>query len=394
MINVAILFGGKSPEHEVSVISANQAIEALKGHDRYNIIPIYVSKKGDWYTHEKLSNLKNYKDLSVLLKESHQVDVSLSRKSFFYTTTGFFKKTVEFKIDVAFPVFHGRHGEDGGVQGLFELMDIPYVGSNVLASATTMDKVASKMILRECGINTLPYDWCYSDEWLLKPNVILDEIEAKFTYPLIVKPSDLGSSIGISKANNRDGLEEAIHQASTYSTRILIEPAITNLREINCSVMGTHGAMETSVCEQPVGSDEILSFTDKYKSGGSKSSKGMTSLKRKIPADITPEQEVIIKSMAKATFKAFDSSGLVRIDFMIDLTNGEIYVNEINTIPGSLSFYLWQYSDINFTQLCERLLKIAIKKYSEKERLTFTFDANLLADFTGGKAGGGKMGKA
>ncbi len=392
MINVAILFGGKSPEHEVSVISANQAIQALKGHSQYHVIPIYVSKSGEWYTHEQLMDLTNYKDLKALLKTCHQLDVSFSKKAFSYTTKGFFKKTIDVKIDIAFPVFHGRHGEDGGVQGLFELMDIPYVGSNILASATTMDKIATKMVLKESAIETLPFTWCYSDEWLLSPTSILDRIEAEFTYPLIVKPSDLGSSIGIKKADNRDELEEAIHNASTYSTRILIEPAVRQIREINCSVMGTHSDMDTSVCEQPLGSDEILSFTDKYKSGGGKS-KGMTSLKRKIPADITPEQEAIIKQMAKATFRAFDSSGLVRIDFILDLSNGNIYVNEINTIPGSLSFYLWQHSDINFTQLCERLLKIAIKKYSEKQRLTFTFDGNLLAEYTGGKAGS-KSGKA
>lgn len=387
MINVAILFGGKSPEHEVSVISANQAIEALKNHAQYNIIPIYVSKEGNWYTADKLTDLKSYKNLKQLQKECQQVDVSFSKKAFTYTTTGFFKKTVDIKIDLAFPVFHGRHGEDGCVQGLFELMDIPYVGSNVLASATTMDKVASKMVLKDSGINTLPYFWCYSDEWLLQSSEILDKIETQFPYPLIVKPSDLGSSIGIGKANNRDELEEAIHDAATYSTRILVEPAISKLKEINCSVMGTNAKMETSVCEQPLGSDQILSFTDKYKSSGGKS-KGMTSLKRKIPADISLEQEHLIKSMAKATFKAFDSAGLVRIDFMINLESDEVFVNEINTIPGSLSFYLWQHSDIDFTQLCERLLKIAIKKHSEKQRLTFTFDGNLLSEYSNGKAGG------
>lgn len=392
MINVAILFGGKSPEHEVSVISANQAIEALKDHAQYKVIPIYVSKEGNWYTSDKLTDLKSYKDLNKLKKECQQVDVSFSKKAFTYTTTGFFKKTVDIKIDVAFPVFHGRHGEDGCVQGLFELMDIPYVGSNVLASATTMDKIASKMVLHDSKINTLPYFWCYSDEWLLESTAILDKIDSQFTYPLIVKPSDLGSSIGIKKADNRDELEEAIHDAATYSTRILIEPAITNLKEINCSVMGTNAQMETSVCEQPLGSDEILSFTDKYKSSGGKS-KGMSSLKRKIPADISPEQEATIKAMAKATFKSFDSAGLVRIDFMINLDTDEVYVNEINTIPGSLSFYLWQHSDINFTQLCERLLKIAVKKYSEKQRLTFTFEGNLLAEYSNGKAGSKTGGK-
>ncbi len=386
MINVAILFGGKSPEHEVSVISANQAIQALKNHAQYKVIPIYVSKEGNWYTSEKLTDLANYKNLKQLQKECQRVDVSFSKKAFTYTTTGFFKKTIDIKIDIAFPVFHGRHGEDGCVQGLFELMDIPYVGSNVLASSTTMDKVASKMVLNDSNINTLPYYWCYSDEWLLESERILDEIESKFSYPLIVKPSDLGSSIGIKKADDRNELEDAIHEAATYSTRILIESAITNLKEINCSVMGSHGEMETSVCEQPLGSDEILSFTDKYKSSSGKS-KGMSSLKRKIPADISKAQEDLIKSMAKATFKAFDSAGLVRIDFMINLDSDEVYVNEINTIPGSLSFYLWQHSDINFTQLCERLLKIAIKKYSEKERLTFTFDGNLLSEYSNGKAG-------
>lgn len=395
MINVAILFGGKSPEHEVSVISANQAIQALKNHTQYNVIPVYVSKEGNWYTSDKLTDLTNYKNLKQLQKESQRIDVSFSKKGFTYTTTGFFKKTVDIKIDIAFPVFHGRHGEDGCVQGLFELMDIPYVGSNVLASATTMDKVASKMVLNDSNIKTLPYFWCYSDEWLLESNEILDRIETQFTYPLIVKPSDLGSSIGITKVDNRDELEDAIHNAATYSTRILVEPAITKLKEINCSVMGTNSDMETSVCEQPLGADKILTFTDKYKSsgggkskGGSKGiSEGMSSLKRKIPADISEAQENLIKSMGKATFKAFDSAGLVRIDFMIDLENDEVYVNEINTIPGSLSFYLWQHSDINFTQLCERLLKIAVKKYSEKQRLTFTFDGNLLSEYSNGKAG-------
>ena len=398
MINVAILFGGKSPEHEVSVISANQAIQALKNHKRYKVIPIYVSKEGNWYTSEKLIDLTNYKNLKELQKACQQVDVSFSKKAFTYTTKGFFKKTVDIKIDIAFPVFHGRHGEDGCVQGLFELMDIPYVGSNVLASATTMDKVASKMVLNDSNINTLPYFWCYSEKWLLQSNEILDKLETQFSYPLIVKPSDLGSSIGITKADNREELEDAIHNAATYSTRILIEPAISNLKEINCSVMGTSNKMEASVCEQPIGSDKILSFADKYKSGeGGKSkgsskgmSEGMSSLKRKIPADISEAQENLIQSMAKATFKAFDSAGLVRIDFMINLDNDEVYVNEINTIPGSLSFYLWQHSDIDFTQLCERLLKIAIKKYSEKERLTFTFDGNLLSEYSNGKAGSKK----
>ena len=392
--NIAVLFGGKSVEHEVSIISGNQALHAIRSNDRYNVIPIYITKKGNWYTGEVLFDLSNYQNSKALLGDCDQLSVSFSDKSFFTYRKSFWgSKKVEYKVDVAFPVFHGTFGEDGSVQGVFELMDIPYTGSNVLASATTMDKVTTKMVLRESNVKVLDYDWLYADEWILERDGILNRIANKFSFPLIVKPSDLGSSIGISKAADLTELEEAIDFAAGYSSRIIVEPAITNLKEINCSVMGNHTDMETSVCEEPLGSDEILSFEDKYKSGGKQ--QGMSGLKRRIPANITPEQEQTIKTMAKQTFRAFDSSGLVRIDFMINQDDDEIYVNEINTIPGSLSFYLWKHSDINFSKLADKLIQIAVKRHSQQSKRTFTFDANLLSEFTGSKGGGGsKLGKA
>lgn len=390
-IKLAVIFGGKSPEHEISVISASQAIHAVDS-DIYDIIPIYITKKGAWYTGAALLDLENYKNTEQLLTKCEKILITVNSDEnalYQYPQKQFFWKDTFLKnIDIALPILHGAHGEDGAIQGLFELMNVPYAGCNVLASAIGMDKLAMKMMYRGLGLPLVPFINFFSSDWISKPQLIIEQSENELGFPVIVKPADLGSSIGISKADNAEELKASIDNAVQFSRKVIIEKAITNLKEINCSVLGDYEKAQPSVCEEPVvQSDKILSYNEKYvsKSG----SKGMATLKRRIPAEISTEMSQEIQQMAVRAFQGTDCSGVARIDFLIDQNNNNIYVNEINTIPGSLSFYLWEATGVNFTELINRLVKLAQKKHREKNNLNFSFDQNIF-NLKGVKLGGKK----
>ena len=236
-----------------------------------------------------------------------------------------------------------------------------------------------KVMLKEAGVNVLP-GFCFSSkDFYRDPSDILDKIELEIGYPVIVKPVNLGSSVGIKVASDRQSLEAALENAALFAGRILTERAITNLREINCSVLGDYMTARASVCEEPLTAGEILSYDDKYK-GGTKGSKGMSSAMRKIPADLTEEERNTIEAMAVKTFRVLGCAGVARIDCMIDKDSGEIFVNEINTIPGSLSFYLWEPSGVSYTELLDELIDIALKRNREKQKLSFSYDTNLLSE--------------
>lgn len=390
-IKLAVIFGGKSPEHEISVISASQAIHAVDS-DIYDIIPIYITKKGAWYTGAALLDLENYKNTEQLLAKCEKILITANSDEnalYQYPQKQFLWKDTFLKnIDIALPILHGAHGEDGAIQGLFELMNVPYAGCNVLASAIGMDKLAMKMMYRGLGLPLVPFINFFSSDWISKPQLIIEQSENELGFPVIVKPADLGSSIGISKADNAEELKASIDNAVQFSRKVIIEKAITNLKEINCSVLGDYEKAQPSVCEEPVvQSDKILSYNEKYvsKSG----SKGMATLKRRIPAEIPTEMSQEIQQMAVRAFQGTDCSGVARIDFLIDQNNNNIYVNEINTIPGSLSFYLWEATGVNFTELINRLVKLAQKKHREKNNLNFSFDQNIF-NLKGVKLGGKK----
>ncbi len=390
-IKLAIIFGGKSPEHEISVISALQTASAADSN-KYEIVPIYISKKGAWYSGAALLNLENYKNTETLLAQCDKVWVTESSDEngiYKYPVKSFFgKETFLTNIDVALPVLHGAHGEDGAIQGLFELMNIPYAGCNVLASAIGMDKIAMKIMYRSLGLPLVDFEHFFSSDWINDSEAILSKSAQNLGFPVIVKPADLGSSIGISKANNATELRESIDNAVQFSRKIIIEKAVVNLKEVNCSVLGDYEAAQPSVCEEPVvQSDKILSYNEKYvnKSG----SKGMASLKRRIPADIPADMTTQIQAMAVRAFRGTDCSGVARIDFLIDMDDNQVYVNEINTIPGSLSFYLWEKTNVSFTALVDKLVKLAQKKHREKNNLNFSFDQNIFS-LKGAKLGGKK----
>ncbi|MFV1883834.1 MAG: D-alanine--D-alanine ligase family protein [Balneola sp.] len=379
--NLVVAFGGVSPEHEVSVLTAMQVMSSLEDSS-YQIIPLYVTKSGLWLTGEKLKDLSQYKDLPKLEQEASpcafvkdDIGRTLLKEQ---GKSGLFSKPLEFPVYAVVCAFHGSEGENGAFQGVCEMFNVPYTGSGVLGSSVGMDKVKAKQL---CEVNGIPVTSSldfYESDWELHQNTILEEAKL-LGFPLVVKPTNLGSSIGVKKVNDPEELIEAVETAFRYDAHLLVEVAVQPLMEINCSVLGTAENCRASVCERPLGNTETLSFEDKYQSGGS-AEKGMASADRIIPADISPELTETIRSMAVHIFKTFDASGVARLDFLVNSDTEEVYFNEINTIPGSFSFYLWDKSDINFTQLMDELISIGINKHQAKNGRIRSYETNLLSE--------------
>lgn len=399
-LKVAVLFGGKSTEHEISIISAIQAIGYLDT-SKYDVIPVYMTKNNDYYVGEDIGKIEEYTHIPQLLGKSTKViwvkdgdKVSLVR----YPQKKFGNNVIT-TVDIAFPIVHGTNVEDGTLQGFLATLGLPVVGCDVLSSAVGMNKYVMKTVLKDNGIPVLDCK-CYTWKDYEDVDGLVARIESSFNYPVIIKPLNLGSSIGIKKASDRESLLEALDLGFEFSRKILVERAIENLKEINCSVLGDYESAEASECEQPVNSDEILSFEDKYiggakgsAKGGAKASaggsKGMASLKRKIPADITSEMRNKIRKMAVDAFICLGCSGVSRIDFMIDMDTNEVYLNEINTIPGSLSFYLWEPLGMKYNTLLDKMIELTLKADRENHKVVYSFETNVLE---GVKLGGGSKG--
>ena len=382
-INLAVLFGGRSVEHEVSVISAVQAMASMN-KEKYNIIPVYMTKKSEFYTSEKMFDINSFKDIPALLSESTEcvfVRSSEGKVQLQRLKTKMFGSNVITDVDIAFPIVHGTNVEDGALQGYLQTLDLPYVGCDVLASAVGMDKFVMKILLKDAGFPVL--DCCrFAAYQAGEMDLMVAEVEKKFGYPVIVKPINLGSSVGISKAKDRDGLVKSIEEAFEFADRILVEPCVVELKEINCAVLGDSESAEASVCEEPVqaSEDDILSYEQKYVGGGkSGGSKGMATLKRKIPAEITPEQDEFVRKTAVDAFRYLGLNGVTRIDFMMDMATEKIYINEINTIPGSLAFYLWEPKGVKYPQLLEKMIDLAMKRHRQSQKISYAFDTNILS---------------
>lgn len=391
-IRVGVFFGGRSVEHEVSVISALQAIDSIN-KEKYSIIPIYIAKSGIWYTGDALLDIDNFKDIDKLLLNATKLMIENdgNERIMVKYPLSKFAKNILGQLDVAFPVIHGTNGEDGTLQGYFESIDLPYVGCDVLSSAVGMDKVFAKTLLKDAGIPVVECVWFYSTEWLKDKESIIAKIEAGIKYPLIIKPVNTGSSVGVKKVINRLELEDAVDLARGFSKKIMAEVMVVNLREINCAVLGDYEKAEASVCEEPISGKDILTYQDKYMSNGSKGSgsKGMSGASRQIPALISEEMTKEIQKLALDSFRTLGCAGVSRIDFLVDRDTDKVYVNELNTIPGSLAFYLWEATGKKYSQLTEDLISLALKKDREKQQLMFTFDSNILAMQGGAKGSKG-----
>lgn len=378
-LSILVAFGGPSPEHEVSVLTGMQVMAAL-AETHHRVTPLYVGKSGRWFTGEAMADLANYKEVKKV--ETRGVECAFmfgeNGKAVLRETAsaGWFRKPATWQVDVVIPAFHGSDGENGAFQGLCETYNLPYTSSGVTASGIGMDKRLAKAVCRAYGFPVVDDVHVREPEWAASQDALLAQAEA-MGYPLFVKPTHLGSSIGVGRASDRAELITAVETAFRYDVSVLIEKAVTPLREINCSVLGSPDSAEASVCEQPVGSGELLSFKDKYQSGDS--TKGMASADRLIPAPIPTELAESIQRTAMGIFKAFGCSGVVRLDFLMNDATGEVFFNEINTQPGSFSFYLWQHSGLSFAQLVQRLLDVALEQHRIRNGRVRSYDTNLLS---------------
>ncbi len=393
-IKLGVFFGGKSVEHEVSIITALQAIENMN-KEKYEIIPIYIAKDNKMYCGEFIGDIKQYTNIENLIKSSSQITLAQkdNKVVLLRINKKFYENEIYDYIDIAFPIVHGTNVEDGTLQGYLKMFNIPYVGCDVISSAVGMDKYVSKILLKENNIPVLDCKCFYKNENLKD---IIKKVEDNMEYPVIVKPINLGSSIGIVVAKNREELEEAIDEAFTYARKSLIEKAIKNLKEINCSVLGDYEECDASECEELDKTSDILSYEDKYISGGKKTGGAKQSMNAgvlRLPADISDELKNKIQDLAKRTFKILGCTGVIRIDFLIDEDTNNIFVNEVNTIPGCLSFHLWRAAGIDYTKLLDKEIELALKRNREENNMVFSFDTNVLEGYANGNLNGGKSAK-
>lgn len=384
MLKVAVIFGGRSVEHEVSIISAVQAMSKMD-KNKYEILPIYVTKDLEFRYGYPLRTIEIYRDMDLLKRNTKEVNLIKKNGKVYIATNLLFRKLIS-EVDVFFPVGHGTTLEDGSLQGMLSLMDLPIVGPKTLSASIGQDKVIQKLLYEKEGIKTPEFTWFYEKEYEDNSKDVITKCE-KLKYPLIIKPASLGSSIGISTASNKNELVKGIEDALTYDSKIVVEKKLENFKEVNISVMGMPFDTKLSPIEEVKGKDKILSFNDKY-IGGSKKSKGMVNASRIIPANISDKEKEKIEKYALQIFNLLGLEGVSRIDFLIS-KEGEVYANEVNTIPGSLSFYLWKEINVSYPEEIDELISLAIKSYKSNKTKVRAFDSNILAGYSGVKGSKG-----
>lgn len=389
-MRIGVIFGGETVEHEISIITAIQAMSAMD-EDKYEIIPIYISKEREWYTGNLLKKMENYQDLDLLKKYATEVVLYNKKGKFYLQSKKGFKRIIN-ELDLAFPIVHGVNVEDGTLQGYLDTIGIPYVGGDIYAGVVGQDKVFMKQIFEVNDIPITKYVWFFDIEYKQNKEMVIDKIK-KLKFPVIIKPAKLGSSIGINRVSKKEDLEEAIEDTMQYDTKIVVEEVIENLREVNCSVLGNYEYQETSEIEEIISSEEFFTYKEKYLGGSKKTGpiKGKGVGNRIIPADISDDLKNEVKELAKQVFKVLNAAGVSRIDFLINKDKEKVYVNEINTIPGSLSYYLWEPVGKTYPTLLDDLITLAIKKHKRKSKLIYSFETNILKDYKGLKGSKGKF---
>ena len=388
---IGVIFGSRSCEREVSIISAVQMMR-YADPEKYDVIPVYIDETGVWYTGDRLKDINSFKpfrpdtagiervfpDLTAgsgaLLKMSRTGGL-LSRE----------KLEIAARIDVFVIVMHGLNGEDGTLQGLFELANIPYTSTGVAGSAIGMDKIMMKQFFQGAELPVLPGVWFTRREYEKDPEYVLRRVSETIGFPVFVKPANLGSSIGVSRADDIEGLKDSMDLAFDYDRRVLVEKGLDHPIELNCSVLGYDDEAEASSIEMPLNSTDFLDFNEKYLASGG--SKGMASLHRVLPAPIENSLKEQIQEMSRKIFRMLDCKGVVRIDYMFDKTSGQLYITEINTIPGSLAFYLWEYDRVSYARLIDRMIEYAEKAHADRNRSNFAFTSDILKNASFGAKG-------
>lgn len=387
---MGVIFGGRSVEHDVSIVTAHQVMAQLQ--DEHDVVPIYVTREGRWLTAPGLNDLDVYKaDRAAEVGEACVLPPG-SGEDGLMIPGGRLRGPRMVPLDVVVPAIHGTYGEDGTLQGTLELAQIPYVGAGVVGSAVGFDKIAMKRAFDAVGLPTVPHVVVDAFRYEADPGRAIDDVEREIGYPAFVKPARAGSSVGIEKATDRASLERALDVARRYDFRILVERSMEGCVEINCSVLGgPRREPRVSVCEQPVAWEEFLTFSNKYirgsKEDGGKQ-QGMAGQDRKIPAPISDALTKQVQDNAIKAFAAVDAAGVARIDAFLREDTGETWVMEINTVPGSFAFYLWEGSGLSFRDLLAELMDIALEVHRSRADLVVTFDSGMLQAERGSKAGG------
>ncbi len=382
---VAVFFGGRSPEHDVSVVTGLQVLHAIDTEE-YSAFPVYITPEGQWLVGDVLRERKNYLLTEDLKKQTTSVGLDVrphERARLLPKKSGFFNKDRAIEFDIALPSFHGLYGEDGNIQGLFEFAGIPYVGMRTLASSVLMDKGATKKILAGTKIPMLPYAIIKRpDQGLLVSEEVLKSAMKNLKFPCIVKPSHLGSSIGVAKFESIEDLRSALTVIFEFDDAAIIEPFVENLVEYNVSVSRAFGGMRTSAIERPKAVDELLDFKQKYLSGGDDKSgnklgqktsgpvsEGMLSLTRELNPEIPTKMQKQIRDWAVEMFETVDGTGAPRIDFIGNSKSGELWLNEVNPWPGSIGYFLWEAADdlVLFTDLLSGLIKEAVSENKKRK---------------------------
>ena len=400
--HVGVIFGSRSCEREVAIISAVQLMR-FADPEKYDIIPVYIDEHGSWYTGEALKEIGTYKPFNPETKGIRKVfpDLSSGSGALLYLNKGSGllakdKLEIAARIDVYIIVMHGMNGEDGTLQGLMELANIPYTSTGVTGSAVGMDKIIMKEFFRGADLPVLPGEWYTRREYTEDASKILSDVSGKLGFPVFVKPANLGSSIGVSRADNEEELKDALELAFEYDRRVLVEKGLDKPVELNCSVLGYDDDLLASPIEMPLNQDEFLDFRDKYLGGNG--SKGMASLSRVLPAPIEDSLKNEIQEMSKRIFRLMDCKGVVRIDYMFDRLSEKLYITEINTIPGSLAFYLWEKDGISYRELIDRMIACAEKAHDDRNKTNYAYTSDILKGVSFGAKGakgtkGGKIGR-
>jgi D-alanine-D-alanine ligase len=379
---IGVVFGGRSVEHDVSIITAhNPIIDSLLASNKYEVVPIYISKSGSWYSTGEMNDINYFRSgleekLSKLKPLSLDINAGLT-----LIESGTFgsKKT---KIDIVFPAMHGTNGEDGSLMGLLRMANVPFVGCDLSASAVAMDKVLTKEVAENAGIKVVPYIWFTKHDFETDRNKVLEKIK-HLKYPLFIKPVHLGSSIGISKVKSESELQNALEVALHYDEKVLVEEGVQNLIEVTLPIMGNDDPVQASI-ERPLNKTEFFDFSDKYLSQGKKVG-GVNQNYSEIPAKIDDELSKKVIESGLATYNVLGCTGIARVDFLIDSETRDVFVNEVNTLPGSLYQHNWKQSGVSNIELVERLVSLALERFEALSKETFVFNSSILESYKGSK---------
>jgi D-alanine-D-alanine ligase len=373
---VAVFFGGRSVEHGVSIVTAAQVMASMS---RYEVVPVYATERGEYFAVPEFS-ANDHPGLPLNPSTFDAFARSKGRRvlvgaekgrllSAIRSTPGIGERLSGIDVDVAFSIVHGSHGEDGSLQGVFELADIPYVGPSMVPAAVAMDKIVAKAAFRGLGLPTVDGFWIDRDAWQSGRDTITQRA-AGLGWPVFAKPATLGSSIGVSRTEDENSLAFAVDTVLTYDRRCVIERAVNNGMDINCAVMRGPEGVKVSACERPVKDEEVLDYAAKYLRGSKQ--EGMAAARRLFPADIPENVAEQVRTMAQTAYTELYCRGIARIDFLVEPESWTVYINEINSIPGSMALYFWELEGMQAAAVIDQLIEDAMAAHREKQRTVYS----------------------